>query len=53
MVARVVLSADTVHPTTTHFSGLQFHTPTDRVDFEEGPNNTIPDVDERVLFRAS
>ncbi|KAF8155095.1 hypothetical protein BJ912DRAFT_1152140 [Pholiota molesta] len=41
MVARVVLSADTVHPTTTHFSGLHFHTPTD-VDFEEGPNNTIP-----------
>jgi hypothetical protein len=46
MVARVgLLSAKTVYPSTAHFSGLQFHTPTNQADVEEGPNNIPADAD--------
>lgn len=51
MVARVgLLSADTVYPSTAHFSGLQFHIPTNQADVEEGADNIhSPDVDKMIF----
>ncbi|KAF8170551.1 hypothetical protein BJ912DRAFT_1083699 [Pholiota molesta] len=51
MVARVgLLSAKTVYPSTAHFSGIQFQTPTNKqADVEEGPNNISPDVDKMTF----
>jgi hypothetical protein len=50
MVARVgLLSAKTVYLSTAHFSGLQFHTPTNQADVEEGPHDIPPDVDKMTF----
>jgi hypothetical protein len=50
MVARVgLLSADTVHPPTAHFSALQFRKPTNQADVEEGADN-IPTGIDKMTF---